>query len=109
MKLVLLNTTIATTDGTFRISELSLDEARKLAQANIGNFENGIGHKATAETLGALLGIQIEAERVEVAQVVGQKAIVLKMKGRIPEGKILNKEEMEEMGYSLKLMEKLSD
>ena len=48
MKLVLLNTTIATTDGTFRISELSLDEARKLAQANIGNFENGIGHKATA-------------------------------------------------------------
>lgn len=109
MKLVLLNTTIATTDGTFRISELSLDEARKLAQANIGNFENGIGHKATAQILGNLLGIDIEAERVEVAQVVGQKAIVLKMKGRVPEGKILSEAEMEEIGYSLKLMEKLED
>ena len=40
---------------------------------------------------------------------VGQKAIVLKMKGRVPEGKILSEAEMEEIGYSLKLMEKLED
>lgn len=38
MKLVLLNTTIATTNGTFRITDLSLEKARELAQANIGNF-----------------------------------------------------------------------
>ena len=81
MKLVLLNTTIATTNGTFRITDLSLEKARELAQANIGNFENGIGHKATADTLGKLLGIEINADR----------------------------EEMEKMGYSLKLMEKLDD
>ena len=109
MKLVLLNTTIATTNGTFRITDLSLENARELAQANIGNFENGIGHKATADTLGKLLGIEINADRVAVVQEKGQLAIVLKLNGRVQEGQILSQEEMEKMGYSLKLMEKLDD
>jgi len=38
------------------------------------------------------------------AQEVGQQAIVLKINGRIPEGKILSLEDIEEIGYTLKLM-----
>ena len=99
MKIALLNTTIATTNGIFKVSDLSLEKARELAQANIGNFENGIGHQATAKTLGKLLGIDINADRIEVEQ----------KKGQLPEGKILSEKEMEEIGYSLKLMEKIDD
>ena len=109
MKIALLNTTIATTNGIFKVSDLSLEKARELAQANIGHFENGIGHQATAKTLGKLLGIDINADRIEVEQKKGQLAIVIKIKGRIPEGKILSEKEMEEIGYSLKLMEKIDD
>jgi len=38
------------------------------------------------------------------AQEVGQQAIVLKINGRIPEGKILSLEDIEGIGYTLKLM-----
>lgn len=68
-----------------------------------------IGHEATANTLSKLLGLEIQYERNTLEQEKGQLALVLKLNGRVPENTILTEEEMEKMGYSLKLLEKIAD
>ena len=108
-KLAMLNTTIATTNGFFRVTDLSLDEARQLAQDNKDNILSAIGHKETAQVMTTLLGVEVPENRIVFAQEKGQKAIVLKMNGRIPAGATLTIEDMEKIGYSFKLMEKLED
>ena len=109
MKLVLLNTTIATTNGVFKITDLSLEQAKQLAQDNKDNILSAIGHEATAKVMTTLLGVEVPTNRIVFAQEKGQKAIVLKMNGRIPEGVVLTVEDMEKIGYSFKLMEKLEE
>lgn len=71
--------------------------------------KNCIGHEATANTLSKLLGLEIQYERNTLEQEKGQLALVLKLNGRVPENTILTEEEMEKMGYTLKLLEKIAD
>ena len=106
-KLALLNSTVLTSNGIFKLTDLSLQEARNLVLQNLDNLENCIGHQATALTLSNLLNIEVLPERSSLSQVKGQLAIVLKLNGRVNEGQILSQSEMEQMGYSLKLLEKL--
>lgn len=102
MKLALLNTTIATVDGSFDVRTIDLDSARKLAQSN--ELLSAIGHESTAQIMTELLGIPVKANRIQFAQELGQIALVFKLKGRVPEGKILSREEIEEIGYEFKTM-----
>lgn len=60
-------------------------------------------------TLSKLLGLEIQYERNTLEQEKGQLALVLKLNGRVPENTILTEEEMEKMGYTLKLLEKIAD
>ena len=106
-KLALLNSTVLTSNGIFKLTDLSLQEARNLVLQNLDNLENCIGHEATALTLSNLLNIEVLPERASLSQVKGQLAIVLKLNGRPQKGQILSQLEMEQMGYSLKLLEKL--
>lgn len=105
MKLGLLNTTIATNDGEYRLQTISLDEALALVKESNG-LDSAIGHAATAEVLSRLLGIDVPVNRQEFAQQAGQKALAFKLKGRIPEGRILSMEEIESLGYVLKVLER---
>ena len=89
-KLALLNSTVLTNNGIFKLTDLSLQEARNLVLQNLDNLENCIGHEATALTLSNLLNIEVLPERASLSQVKGQLAIVLKLNGRPQEGKILS-------------------
>ena len=60
-------------------------------------------------TLSKLLGLEIQYERNTLEQEKGQLALVLKLNGRVPENTILTEEEMEKMGYTLKLLEKIAE
>ena len=101
--LALLNTTIATTDGDYHIRTISLNEARVLF-ANAKSIDSAIGHESTASVMSTLLGGSVPMNRQDFAQAVGQTALVLKLNGRAPEGKILSISEIEEMGYTFKAM-----
>jgi hypothetical protein len=46
-------------------------------------------------------------KRIQFKQEIGHKAIVFKLNQRPPEVSVLSREEIEEIGYSLKLMERL--
>lgn len=109
MKLALLNSTVLTSNGSFKIKDITLEEARQLVQNNKNNILNCIGHEATANTLTKLLNLDIKYERNSLIQEKGQLALVLKLNGRVPENTILTEAEMENMGYTLKLLEKIED
>ena len=102
MKLGLLNTSIITTTGTYKMVDLTL------AQANKDNLLSAIGHSATADVLKKLLGVDVQANRIVFSQDIGQQAIVLKMKGRLPDDvKDLTIDDMHQIGFDLFLLTRL--
>lgn len=104
MKLALLNTTIATTDGVYEIKTISLDEAKVLVSSNELDIDSAVGHESTARVMSTLLDTDINMHRQQFEQQAGQDALVFKLKGRAPEGKILTIKEINDMGYEFKLM-----
>ena len=107
MKLAILNTSILTTTGTFKLEDISLDTARKLVKEN--NILSAVGHQSTSSILTTLLETEIPVNRIQFAQETGQKALVFKLNGRPEEGKILTVEDIEEIGYKFQLLTKISD
>ena len=105
MKVGIFNGTVATTNGVYRISDITIEEARNLICTN--GFISAIGHESTAEVMSELLGMDIPMNRIDFQQQAGQKAVVFKLNKRPPEGVILCKDEIEAVGYSFKLMERL--
>ncbi|HNC58634.1 MAG TPA: DUF1874 domain-containing protein [Leptospiraceae bacterium] len=53
-----------------------------------------------------LLGVTVPVNRIEYRQETGDTAIVFKLKGRPPEGAILSKEQLEEIGYDFGIIVK---
>lgn len=102
MKLAILNTSILTNDGEYKLESISLEKAVAFTQAT--DIDSAVGHESTAQILTEILGVDIPVNRQMFAQEVGQKALVFKLNGRPPEGKILNREEIEAIGYSFKLL-----
>lgn len=108
MKLGLLNTSIITTVGTYKMVDLTLAQAKDLAQANKDNLLSAIGHNATADVLTKLLGVDVPANRIVFSQDIGQQAIVLKMRGRLPDDvKDLTVDDMQQIGFDLFLLTRL--
>ena len=105
--ITILNTSILTTTGTFRLDDITLEEAKNLVHNN--EILSAVGHKSTADILTTLLQKEIPANRIEYAQNVNEKALVFKLNGRPEEGKILTADEIQEIGYKFQLLTKLSD
>ena len=95
--LTLLNTPVITTYGKYEYLPLSLDDARSLVQEQPP--QSAIGHAATAEILTELLGVHVAVNRISYAQQPNEAAIVFKLRIRPPEGVILNRQQIEEIGY----------
>lgn len=68
------------------------------------NFVSAVGHESTAAIMSELLGVQVPVNRVQVAPVPGDKLLCFKLKKRAPEGVILSKSEINELGYEWVLM-----
>ncbi len=106
-KLTLLNTSILTCFGTYKYEPLTLEEARALVyefQREGKSIQSAIGHQTTADLLSTLLGIAVSVNRVEYWQTVRDAALIFKLKGRPPEGRVLSREELEEVGYEFGLL-----
>lgn len=106
MKLGILNTAILTTDGMFEMRTITLEEAQVIAVTN--EIDSAVGHDDTAAILTDLLGVDVPANRQLFAQVVGQSALVFKLNGQPPEGVILSRAQLEEIGFTFKVLTRLS-
>ena len=102
----ILNCAIITSDGIYECYDCTLDDARKIVKGDYG-YISAVGHEATAQILTELLGVEIPMNRIEFKQQDNQMALVFKLNGRIPEGQILSREEIEKIGYSFKTLYKL--
>lgn len=110
-KLTLLNTSILTSFGTYVYEPLTLEAARALLrrfQQEGKTIESAIGHQTTAELLSGLLDYPVAVNRIEFMQTVETVALVFKLKGRPPEGKVLSRKELEEIGYEFGLLRRES-
>jgi hypothetical protein len=109
-KLTLLNTSVLTGYGTFVYQPLTLKEAIKLVHEfqQAGKFiESAIGHQATADLLSILLEFPVTVNRLEFNQTLDDAALIFKLKQRVTEGKVLNREEIETIGYEFGLLTRL--
>ncbi len=107
---VLLNTTIVTGlpdagEATYSIRKISPERVREVIA---GGFVSAIGHDATARAMSAVLFVDVPVNRVANEQRVGQSAVALKIRGRLPEGAILDDAGLAEIGFDLYLMKRLS-
>lgn len=110
-RLVLLNTSIISGYGSYDYQPITLADARALVQEFLRDgkpLASAIGHQSTAELLAELLNCQVPLNRTEFAQTVADLALVFKLKQRPPEGKVLNRAELEECGYEFALLTKTS-
>ena len=99
MTLYLINTPVVLpADGiVYRVRKMSPDAA---FVALGDGFTSAIGHQGTVDVLKAIfpaLSSQITLNRIEIKEPSIQ--IVFKLKGRLPEGKVLDKDGIEAIGY----------
>lgn len=102
--IALLNTSILTNDGKYELSSITLDEARYLVEDTA--LDSAIGHDSTAQILTELLGVAVSVNRQQFSQQVHQLALVFKLNGRPAEGQILDRAQIESIGYSFKLLKR---
>lgn len=99
-KVTLLNTSIMTAPGMHSLRPITVEQA-KCVLAEAQYVESAVGHEATAQVMTDLLGRTIGVNRRLYVSTPGSVAIVFKLKGRPPEGKVLSREEMEAYGYEI--------
>lgn len=101
----LLNTPILTNYGTWSFTgPITVEQARIHLKEG---FQSAIGHEASAQFLSQLLEIEIPMNRISVAMQAGDSALVLRIKSRLPEGKLLTREEIDDIPYELGWLERI--
>jgi hypothetical protein len=100
--LYIFNTTICTTPGlTYATRIASSAVAREIMARFGGSYISAIGHEATAQVASAILEVSVPANRFAAEMQAGDEALCIKLRGRAPEGVILTRAQMEEIGYDI--------
>jgi len=86
-----------------KLKAVALEEAKNLLK--IEPFISAIGHTATAEVLSSLLETHIPVNRTQVFLEPGDKALHFVLLTRLPEGKVLTKEELLKLPFQFVLSE----
>jgi len=111
MKRYLLNTLIVPVDfdkhrgAIVELRRISKEEA--IEELKKG-FESAVGHEGTAKLISQLSGVEVPVERKTIFFELGDEGIHFFLKERLPEGKVLTKEELERLPFwfvKSKLME----
>lgn len=97
----LFNTNIIPGEAVVRVSEITADSAAEIA-AN--GFTSAIGYESTAAAFSEIIGQDVPVNRIQATPQGGDMAISLKLNGRLPEGQILDREQLEKIGYTLYLI-----
>jgi len=106
-RLTFLNAAIITAPGGYEFRPITLTAARDLVcefQSSGREIQSAIGHASTAELFSTLLKFPVANNRIEFIQTDYDIALVFKLKRRAPEGVILTRREIEEIGYEIGLL-----
>lgn len=102
----LLNSPVLTSYGEWVFEgPVGVERAREVIR---DGFVSAIGHQATVEFLRNLLGMEVPLNRVRVQMKPGDRALVVRVLDRIPEGKVLSADEMGRIPYELGVLTRLA-
>jgi len=65
---------------------------------------SAVGHESTAAVLSEILGVEIPHNRITVSPVPGDRFLCFRLLQRPPEGAILDRRTLEDIGYEFALM-----
>jgi hypothetical protein len=102
--LTFLNSWVLTAFGTFEITPISIEDARRLIAEFVAEgkeVRSAIGHEPTAQYLSELFEHHLPFNRISFVQGIEDLAIAMKLRDRPPEGKILTIEALREMEIDL--------
>jgi hypothetical protein len=85
---------------TVRFRRVTLEEAKQIIK-NAGKVVSAVGHEATSKLLSQLLEFPVEFNRIAIFLHPGDCTLHFYLKTRLPEGKILNEEELKRLDYWL--------
>ncbi len=110
-RLIFFNAPVLTAYGEFCFKLCSTEETKEL----IKKFESenkeiisAIGHEATAEIMSETLGYEIKMNRFTFKQTIDDTAIIFRLKKRAKEGEILERKDIEEIGFEFGVLTKIS-
>ena len=84
--------------------QISIEEAKEILQKE--KFVSAVGHKATADLLTWILGVEIPFNRIQITLEPGDKVLAFLLKKRLEEGKVIETvEELDAIGYTLWLFD----
>jgi len=102
--LYILSARVLPNYGEYRFQPISIKAAQSLVTET--QFVSAVGHEAAASALSLLLEVEMPVNRVSIQMEPGDRAILLSMKGRLPEGKVATLQELEAIGFELGLLER---
>ena len=76
-----------------RVEKITREQFCREAQ----NAVSAVGHPATAEVLSTICGFPIQANRIMISLAPGDTLLVFQLLERLPEGKVLSKEEVQQL------------
>jgi hypothetical protein len=106
MTIYLLNTPILTSYGEWHFEgPITVEQAKsRIAQG----FKSAVGHEASAQFLSQLLDVDVTMNRISINMQADDEALVLRIKSRLPEGKLLTHVEIANTPYELGWLRKVS-
>lgn len=105
--LYIMNSPILTGYGEWSFEgPMSVDKVKNLLNAE--PFTSAIGHESTAQFLSQLLECPIEANRIRAELQPTDRALVLRLNERLPEGVVLTAEQVQTMPFELGLLVRLT-
>ena len=108
MAVYILNTLITPIDFDkfsevrVKLKKISVEEAKEILA---DGFISAVGHEGTAKLLTQLFGVEVPMNRQAIFLKPGDKAIHFFLKTRLPEGVILDEEQLRRLDYWLVLSE----
>ncbi len=99
----ILNSPILTDWGMYKFTPY-LDEIIRL---DLSEAISAVGHDSTAKLLSQILCIPIATNRVKINMKIGETALVFILRERIPEGKVLSFQELQNFKYDLGLLKRI--
>ncbi len=104
-KLYIINSPILTAYGLWRFEGPLTEEAARDLLA--GGFISALGHEGAAHFLSARLGVELPYNRIRVTLEPGERALILRIVGRLPENLVLSASEMADLSVELGLLTRL--